>query len=104
MTRAQRVHAGLVLLPLAAGLTVAILAMAGIAWAGSSDGTTLDWSVLGGAGAPASGGAVTLNGTLGQTAIGASTGTGATLGAGFWYGLGEGAYEIYLPVTLRNYH
>ena len=85
-------------------ILLAGLAVAGAVWAGSSDGTTLDWSVLSGGGAPASGGAVTLNGTLGQTAIGASTGTGATLGAGFWYGLGEGAYEIYLPVTLRNYH
>ena len=80
------------------------LAVAGVVWASSSDGTTLDWSVLSGGGAPASSGDVTLNGTLGQTAIGSASGPGATLGAGFWYGLGEGAYEIYLPVTLRNYH
>ncbi len=46
---------------------------------------------------------MSLNGSLGQTAIGASSGSGATLGAGFWYGLGAGVYEVYLPVTLRNH-
>ena len=48
-------------------------------------------------------GLVLLNGTLGQTATGSSSSAGVTLGAGFWYGLGEGAYEIFLPVVLRNY-
>ena len=79
------------------------LAVAGVVWASSSDGTAIDWSVLSSGGAPASGGSVSLNGTLGQTATGSSSGTGAAVGAGFWYGLGEGAYEIYLPVVLRNY-
>jgi hypothetical protein len=77
--------------------------LAGAAWAGSSDGTAVDWSVLSGGGTTAAGSAVTLNGTLGQTAIGSSSGAGATVGAGFWYGLGEDVHRVYLPVTLRNY-
>jgi hypothetical protein len=87
------------------GLLVAGLVLTGLVWAGSSDGTGVDWSVLSGGGAPAesSSGAVTLNGSLGQTVIGSSSGFGATVGAGFWYGLGEGIYEVYLPLTLRNY-
>ena len=102
MTRARVVQAGLVSLPL---LLLAGLALAGLAWAGSSDGATVDWSVLSGGGAPAASGSgrVTLNGTLGQTAIGFSSGSGSTLGPGFWYGLGKGVYEIYLPLTLRNH-
>jgi hypothetical protein len=96
------VRSGLVLLPL---LLAAGLALAGLVWAGSSDGATVDRSLLSGGGAPAdsSSGTVSLNGSLGQTAIGASSGSGATLGAGFWYGLGAGVYEVYLPVTLRNH-
>ncbi|MGD9315248.1 MAG: hypothetical protein PVG56_00315 [Anaerolineae bacterium] len=107
MNRARVLQAGLVLLP----LLLAGLALVGLAWAGSSDGATVQWSVLSGGGAPAasSSGAVSLNGTLGQTAIGPSSvsgssfGPGTMVGAGFWYGLGEGVYEIYLPLTLRNH-
>jgi hypothetical protein len=102
MSRAQVIRAGLAALSL---LLLAGLALASIAWAGSADGTAVDWSVLSGGGAPAesSSGNVALNGSLGQTAIGSSSGPGATLGAGFWYGLGEGAYRLYLPVVLRRY-
>ena len=97
MTGTRIAHAGLVALLL--------LLLAGAAWAGSSANYAVDRSVLSGGGAPAesSSGAVALNGSLGQTAIGSSTSPGATVGAGFWYGLGEGVYEIYLPLTLRNY-
>ena len=61
--------------------------------------------MLSGGGAPASSGSgrVSLHGSLGQTATGSSSGSGATLGAGFWYGLGKGVYEVYLPLTLRNH-
>jgi hypothetical protein len=95
MTRARAFRIGLLALPL--------LLLVSIAWAGSSNGTTVDWSALSGGGAPVAGGAVTLNGTLGQTAIGSSSGPGATLGAGFWYGVGEGLYRLYLPVVLQNF-
>ncbi len=79
--------------------------LAGAAWAGGSDHPGVDWSVLGSGGATteSSSGDVLLNGSLGQTAIGSSSGPGAALGAGFWYGLGKGAYRLYLPVVLRNY-
>ena len=65
----------------------------------------VNWQVLSGGGALAesSSGVVALKGTLGQTAIGWSAASHGGLGAGFWYGLGEGVYEIYLPVVLRNY-
>jgi hypothetical protein len=88
-------------------LTILLLGLvvAGVVWAGSSANYAVDWSVLGGGGAPAesSSGAVVLNGTLGQTAIGSSATTHGGLGAGFWYGVGERMYNIYLPLVLRNY-
>ncbi len=102
MSRTQILRLGLAALSL---LLLAGLSLAGIVWAGSSDGTAVDWSVLSGGGAPAESGsgAVTMNGTLGQTAIGPGASIGADLGAGFWYGLGEGAYQLYLPLVLRNH-
>jgi hypothetical protein len=100
MSRTQAVRVGLAALSL---LLLAGLAMASIVWAGSSANYAVDWSVMSGGGAPVAGGAVTLNGTLGQTAIGPSAATHGSLGAGFWYGLGAGIYEVYLPLVLRNY-
>jgi hypothetical protein len=45
-----------------------------------------DWWVIAGGGAPASGGIITLNDTLGQPVIGPAGGEGVTQGAGYWYG------------------
>ena len=102
MSRTQVIRVGLAALSL---LLLAGLAVAGGAWAGSSDGATVDWDVMSGGGAPvvSGSGAVALNGTLGQTAIGPGASTHADLGAGFWYGMGERMYTVYLPLVLRNY-
>ncbi|MBU0492844.1 MAG: hypothetical protein KKB13_13430, partial [Chloroflexi bacterium] len=71
--------AGLAALVLAAG---AVLAEGGAA--------ALDWWVIAGGGAPATGSGVALNDTLGQPIVGLSSGgsgPGAvSLGAGYWYG------------------
>ncbi|UCC65372.1 MAG: hypothetical protein JSV36_10145, partial [Anaerolineae bacterium] len=71
-----------------------------VAWAGRSDHYAVDWQVLSAGGAPAVSGSghVALNGTLGQTAIGPATNGVVTLGAGYWYGLGERIFQIYLPL------
>ena len=96
MSRARLLQVGLLALPL--------LLLVSIAWAGSSDGIAVDWQVLSSGGAPAesSSGLVALNGTLGQTAIGASAAVHGSLGGGFWYGLGARRYEIYLPMVIRD--
>lgn len=80
-----------------------LLLLTGVVLADTTQIPSVDWSVLSGGGAPAAGGSVTLNGTLGQTAIGPSSASNRILGAGFWYGAGEGVFEIYLPMVLRNY-
>lgn len=58
---------------------------------------TLDWCVVGGGGNAST----RLSSTVGQTAIGWSTGA-KQLGSGFWYGVG-GDYKLYLPLTVKNY-
>lgn len=98
---------GITALGLALLLTILLLGLvvAGVVWAGSSDGIAVDWSVLSGGGAPAesNSGTVALNGSLGQTAIGSSAATHGSLDAGFWYGTGQGMYAVYLPLVLRKY-
>lgn len=84
-----------------------ILLLAGVVRAGSSDNFAINWQVLSGGGAPAATGNVTLNGSLGQTAIGPSTGDNLSLGAGYWYGsnllsIAPGNEPVYLPIILRS--
>jgi hypothetical protein len=85
-------------------LLLAILVVASIASAGDSASYSLNWQVLSGGGAPAesSSGQVSLNGTLGQTAIGPSSTGEVTLGAGFWYGLGIRILKVFLPIILHS--
>jgi hypothetical protein len=85
-------------------LALLILFVAGASWATGAADYALDWHVMSGGGAPvASSGDVTLNGTLGQTAIGPSLSGDYDLGAGFWYGaLERGAY-CYLPLILKRF-
>ena len=82
-----------------------IIIGAGIAWAGSSDHADVSWQVHSGGGAPAISGSgrLALQGSLAQTAIGSAAGGDYGLGAGYWYGLGHWAYQIYLPLLLRDH-
>ena len=59
------------------------------------------WVVSGGGGPSTADGGIALNDTLGQPIIGPSQGDTATLGAGYWTGLG-GGYEVYLPLVVRE--
>lgn len=84
---------------------VPLLLLTGVVFADTTQIPSVDWWVMSGGGAPAVSGSgnVALNGSLGQTAIGPSAGGDATLGAGYWYGVGERECRIYLPITLRDY-
>jgi hypothetical protein len=85
-------------------LAIALLVVMGVGGFGlgstsaAAQSYTLDWCVIGGGGNAG----IELNSTVGQTAIGWSTGT-QRLGSGFWYGVGTADYRLYLPLTLRNY-
>lgn len=67
-----------------------LLLGSGAALAQTSANYAIPWRVMSGGGQPSenSGGSVTLNGTIGQTAIGQSTGSGGvTGGSGYWYSI-----------------
>jgi len=86
----------------ALGLAALLICLvAGTAWAGQSAHYAINWQVLSGGGAPAtSAGGVSLNGSLGQTAIGPSASTSFKLGAGYW--LEQAAGPVYLPIIFKN--
>jgi len=66
---------------------------------------TLDWWTVDGGGATFStGGGYSLGSTTGQPDAGVLTGSGYTLGGGFWKGgvLSGVQHHIYLPLMLRN--
>lgn len=79
-----------------------LAAAAGSALANSST-AAINWQVLSSGGAPAvsSSGTITLNGSLGQTAIGPAITNQASLGSGFWYGVKIGTTWVYLPLVVR---
>jgi len=86
---------------------VLMVIVVGMASAQSSASYAIKWWVFSGDGAPAVAGDVSLNGSLGQTAIGPSSGSNVSLGAGYWYGAvrlsGEpGIRLLYLPVIFRS--
>lgn len=70
-----------------------------------SDNYNLSWHVVSGGGGPTSSTNYALNGTIGQAAIGPADSTNYDLGAGYWYGvvIQIGPFEIYLPLTLKNF-
>ena len=87
---------GLVLLALLA------FSLAGVAWAASASGAGIDWDVLASGGGPSSTSRVSLNTTLGQTAIGHAA-SPSNMGSGYWSGeLNAADRSIYLPMLTRH--
>jgi hypothetical protein len=72
-------------------------------WAESSDGTGMNWQVLSAGGAPAAStsGHVSMNSTLGQTAIGPSSAGQTTLWAGFWHSIKQVLMNTFIPIIMR---
>ena len=70
----------------------------------AASGPAVDWQVTAGGGAPAVGGTVTLNDTLGQPVIGASSGGNVALGAGYWVGLGYDETFCGLTTGVQNFN
>jgi hypothetical protein len=83
---------------LAAGI---LLALASIAFAQISSNYDLSWHVIGGGIGQMESTGHTLQGTLGQPAVGLMTSSGHTLCCGFWCEE-SGEFGVYLPLVLRN--
>ena len=91
------------------GLAAALILLSvGVVRAGRSANYAVDWQVFSSGGAPGAVGNVTLNGSLGQTAVGPSAGGDVSLSAGYWTGVGPVApsppadWFTFLPVVVRH--
>jgi hypothetical protein len=73
--------------------------MIGAVWAQSGSGFDLHWNVIAGGGGDVTGGRYTVSSTIGQNVAGSSSGSGFTIGHGYWYGFGP--YRVLLPVITR---
>ena len=62
----------------------------------------IDWWVIGGGGESGEVGGTSLDGTIGQWAVGGGTSGTTQLESGFWGGGGAGSYQVLLPVVLRQ--
>lgn len=84
---------------------VILLLLSAAALAQTGGGYDLTWSSIDGGGHTFStGGGYELGGTVGQPDAGAMAGGGYTLSGGFWGGggLSGAAYNVYLPIVLRQ--
>jgi hypothetical protein len=63
----------------------------------ASSNYSLEWSVCSGG----SSAGAQLSSTVGQTAIGPSTGA-QRIGSGFWYGASLADYGVYLPLVVKS--
>jgi len=84
-----------------AGLLIcaALLSLASMALAQTTDGDDLSWYTIDGGGGILNGGGYVLNATTGQSDAGQLTGGGYTLKGGFW-SLPMPGY-VYLPIVMR---
>jgi hypothetical protein len=62
----------------------------------------LSWHMIAGGGGRMVGAQHTLQSTIGQPVIGSVAGSDHTLCSGFWCGVPEEEYRVYLPLVLRN--
>lgn len=85
---------GLVLL-LASGVTLVA--------AETENGFAIPRWVIGGGGGESEVGGYALAGTVGEPVTGLGSGIGYEICSGFWCGAGGLAYEVYLPLVLRDY-
>jgi len=74
---------------LAALAILLLMALSTDGIARAAGGTAIGWEVLSGGGAPSTGGNIIINDTFGQPFIGPSSSGNTSLGAGYWYGLGD---------------
>ena len=84
-------------------LAILLLAVAGGVLAKVDAPLVFDipWFSIDGGGGASSGGAYSLNGTIGQADAGSMSGGAYTLSGGFWAGAGPVMQNIFLPMVER---
>lgn len=82
-------------------LFLLVIGLVGTALASSGGDYVLDWYTIDGGGGTSSGGDYSLSGTIGQPDAGQMSGGDYDLAGGFWSGLVEALYELFLPLIQR---
>jgi hypothetical protein len=83
-------------------IAIVLLSLLMIAAGALSTGTpAISHWVIGGGGGGVSGNQVSLDATLGQPIVSASSGGSIALEAGFWTGAGVGINQVFLPLLSR---
>ena len=83
-------------------LLLACFLFANSVWAMSSPNYEIDWMVpLSGGGGPASSTNYAVHLTIGQSAIGASESTSFQSGLGFWNGIRDAVWELFMPLITK---
>jgi hypothetical protein len=83
-----------------AALGVALALLAGTLAAAPNGALRIDWWTVDGGGGASSGGAYTLNGTVGQADAGTLSGGGLSLQGGFWSGAATRTM-VFIPLIRR---
>jgi len=82
-------------------IVTAFIAGPSNALASSGGDYTLDWYTIDGGGGTSAGGDYALSGTIGQPDAGQMNGGDYDLAGGFWAGIVEELYELFLPLITR---
>lgn len=61
------------------------------------------WDVVGSGGTTMSSASYTVLSTSGQAVVGETSSTGYTLQSGYWTGIKEWIYKIFLPLVMKNF-
>ena len=69
----------------------------------SSASYALSWDVIAGGGGEMASTNYAIKGTVGQASIGPGSSSSYAIGAGYWYGLGERVFEIFLPLVSGSF-
>jgi hypothetical protein len=89
------------------GFLVLVLG-AGIVWANadsiwaSSPNYAIPWDVVSGGGNEMGSTNYAIKSTNGQTIIGPGSSNNYSIGVGYWYGVGERFFSIYLPLIVKS--
>ncbi len=66
-----------------------------------SDSHAIPWDTIAGGGSEMSSASYAINGTIGLPVIGPGSSSNYSIGAGYWYGVGDGSSQLFLPVVIR---
>jgi len=80
-------------------LLALLLGTAGVLVARATPGSLIDWFVVSAGGGTATGGDITLDGTVGQPIAGLAQGGNTSIGSGYWYS--QDLVNVYLPLVVR---